>query len=97
MRAHLDTAITNEQLAELTGISLRTLYNSFRKFRGVSPMRYLRDLRMEKVRQELLDTSKLRNVTSVATRWGFFELGRFAAEYRKRYGESPSDTLKRVP
>ena len=97
MRAHLDTAITNEQLAELTGISLRTLYNSFRKFRGVSPMRYLRDLRMEKVRQELLDTSRLRNVTSVATRWGFFELGRFAAEYRKRYGESPSDTLKRVP
>lgn len=97
MHAHLDTAITNEQLAELTGISLRTLYNSFRKFRGVSPMRYLRDLRMEKVRQELLDTQKFRSVTSVATRWGFFELGRFAAEYRKRYGESPSDTLRRVP
>ncbi|WP_347250443.1 AraC family transcriptional regulator [Zoogloea sp.] len=97
MRAHLDTAITNEQLAELTGISLRTLFNSFRKFRGVSPMRYLRELRMDKAREELLDTGKLRNVTTVATRWGFFELGRFAAEYRKRYGESPSDTLRRLP
>ena len=95
MRAHLDAPITNEQLAALTGISLRTLYNSFRKFRGVSPMRHLRDLRMEKVREELLDTGTLGNVTSVATRWGFFELGRFAAEYKRRYGESPSDTLRR--
>jgi len=95
MRAHLDAPITNEQLAALTGISLRTLYNSFRKFRGVSPMRHLRDLRMEKVREALLDTGTLRNVTSVATRWGFFELGRFAAEYKRRYGESPSDTLRR--
>lgn len=97
MRAHLDAPITNEQLAQLAGVSLRTLYNSFKKFRGVTPMRYLKDLRMEKVREELLDTGKLRNVTTVATRWGFFELGRFAAEYRKRYGESPSDTLRRVP
>ena len=97
MRAHLDAPITNEQLAELTGVSLRTLYNSFRKFRGVSPMRYLKDLRMEKVREELLDTGRPRSVTAVATRWGFFELGRFAAEYRKRYGESPSDTLRRLP
>lgn len=97
MRAHLDAPITNEQLAELAGVSLRTLYNSFKKFRGVSPMRYLKDLRMEKVREELLDTGKLRNVTTVATRWGFFELGRFAVEYRKRYGESPSDTLRRLP
>lgn len=97
MHANLDAPITNELLAELSGISLRTLYNSFQKYRGVSPMRYLRELRMEKVRSELLDTSKLRNVTSVATRWGFFELGRFAAEYKKRYGESPSDTLKRTP
>lgn len=97
MRAHLDAPITNELLAEMTGVSLRTLYNSFKKFRGVSPMRYLKDLRMEKVREELLDTGKIRNVTTVATRWGFFELGRFAAEYRKRYGESPSDTLRRLP
>ncbi|MCK6395412.1 AraC family transcriptional regulator [Zoogloea sp.] len=95
MRAHLDAPITNEELAALTGISLRTLYNSFRKFRGVSPMRYLRDLRMDKVREALLDADGIHNVTTVATQWGFFELGRFAAEYRRRYGESPSDTLRR--
>ena len=95
MRAHLDAPITNEELAALTGISLRTLYNSFQKFRGVSPMRYLKDLRMDKVREALLDTNRAHNVTTVATQWGFFELGRFAAEYRRRYGESPSDTLRR--
>lgn len=97
MRAHLDAPITNEKLAELTGVSLRTLYNSFKKFRGVSPMRYLKDLRMEKVREELLHAGQLRSVTVIATRWGFFELGRFAAEYKRRFGELPSDTLRRVP
>ncbi|WP_083953798.1 AraC family transcriptional regulator [Thauera butanivorans] len=97
MHAHPDAAMTNEQLADLGGVSLRTLYNSFRRFHGMGPMRYLKDLRMEKVREELLDAGRCRNVTQVATRWGFFELGRFAAEYRKRYGESPSDTLRNNP
>lgn len=95
MRAHLDTPITAELLASLTGVSVRTLYAGFRKFRGVSPMRYLRELRMERIREDLLDTEKPRSVTAIATHWGFFELGRFSAEYRKRYGESPSDSLRR--
>ena len=96
MRAHLGGIVTNEILAEITGVSIRTLQAGFQKFRGVSPMRYLRDLRMAKVREELLDPGKPRSVTTVATQWGFFELGRFSAEYRKCYGELPSSTLRRA-
>lgn len=96
MRAHLDAPITNEMLAELTGVSVRTLHGGFRKFRGSSPMRYLRELRMHQVREALLDTQQPRSVTELAMRWGFAELGRFSAEYRKCFGELPSCTLRQA-
>lgn len=96
MRAHLEAPITNELLADLAGVSVRTLQGGFQKYRGVSPMRHLRDLRMARVREELLDPSRPRSVTAVAMKWGFLELGRFSAEYRKAFGELPSCTLRRA-
>ncbi|MBN8443444.1 MAG: AraC family transcriptional regulator [Thauera sp.] len=97
MQANPGAPITVESLAQLAGVSVRTLYGGFRKHRGVTPMAYLRSLRMERVRQALLDPAQARSVTVLATRWGFLELGRFAADYRKRYGELPSETLSRAP
>lgn len=96
MQAHADQPITVELLAELTGVSGRSLFAGFDRFLGVSPMRYLRELRMAHVRQDLLDPLQPRSVTEVAMRWGFFQLGRLAIDYRKRYGESPRDTLMRA-
>ena len=58
-------------------------------------MRYLRDIRLERVRQDLLDPGQPHSVTEIATRWGFFQLGRLAAEYRRRYSETPRETLVR--
>jgi AraC-like DNA-binding protein len=74
-------------------VSGRTLYSGFQKFRGTSPMR---GVRMERARHDLQDPDQPRSVTEVATRWGFFQLGRFAAEYCKRYGEYPATTLRRA-
>lgn len=96
LRTHLADPITLESLAELTGASIRSLHEGFRKYFGESPMRYLKDLRMEKVREELLNNTLCKNVTDVAHHWGFTELGRFAQQYRARYGELPSETLRRV-
>lgn len=96
MRAHLDEDITMETLVHLTGASMRSLYEGFRKHRSESPMRYLRHLRLEKVREELLSPTRKANITDVAQQWGFVELGRFASLYRERYGELPSETLRRV-
>ena len=93
MRAHPEQSISVETLAALTGVSGRSLYNGFQQFLGVSPMRYLRDMRMERVRDDLLDPRQPRSVTEIVTRWGFFQLGRFAIEYRRRYAETPRDTL----
>ncbi|ATE62051.1 AraC family transcriptional regulator [Thauera sinica] len=96
MHANPGAPITVEELAGLTGVSVRTLYNGFRRHRGMTPMRYLKDLRMERVRQDLLDPGQPRSVTALAIRWGFLELGRFSADYRERYGELPSATLQRA-
>lgn len=95
MRSHPEQAITIETLACEVGVSGRTLFDGFRKFLGVSPMRYLRDLRMECARRDLLDASKPRSVTTIATHWGFYQLGRFACEYRRRFNEQPHETMAR--
>jgi AraC-like DNA-binding protein len=95
MHANLDTPVTIADISLTAGVAGRTLFKHFRDARGVSPMQYLRNLRFEKVRQELLNSEAEMNVTEIATRWGFGHLGRFAVEYRKRFGESPSETLWR--
>jgi AraC-like DNA-binding protein len=57
-------------------------------------MHYLRDLRMERARAELV-SGECQNVAGVALRWGFAHLGRFSASYKARYGESPSQSVRR--
>ncbi|WJJ94262.1 helix-turn-helix transcriptional regulator [Neopusillimonas aromaticivorans] len=96
MRANLADPITLETLAQITGTSVRSLHEGFRKHHGESPMRYLRNLRMDQVRTDLLDPDNPRSITEIAHHWGFLELGRFAHHYRERYGELPSETRKRV-
>ncbi|KAG1240833.1 hypothetical protein G6F68_017277 [Rhizopus microsporus] len=57
-------------------------------------MHYLRDLRMERARAELL-SGESHNIAAVALRWGFAHMGRFSAGYKARYGESPSQSVRR--
>jgi TolB-like protein len=86
---------TVDEIASACGIGRRTLQRHFRCFCGRTPMQFLRDLRLDRARQELLRVSGRASVTNIAARIGFNHLGRFATEYRARYGESPSATLSR--
>lgn len=95
MEANLISSINLADVVAVSGIPGRTLYKHFMDSRGVSPMRYLRDARMAKVREELLRAGGDESVTEIALRWGFTHLGRFSVEYRKRFGESPSATRRR--
>jgi AraC-like DNA-binding protein/TolB-like protein len=83
------------ELAAACGVAPRTLQKHFRRFLGRAPLAFLRELRFERARQELLAGCEPRNITEIATRCGFGHLGRFAIEYRQRYGESPSATRRR--
>jgi AraC-like DNA-binding protein len=91
--AHPFTVAT---LARSVGISARALQDGFRQHLGLSPLQYLRAVRLRAVRDELLalDAEDSTTVADVATRWGFTHLGRFAQYYRDRYGEPPSRTLR---
>lgn len=93
MRAHVHEPLTIEQLAEYAGVSVRTLFAGFRDFCDTSPMAYLRNLRLEQVHQELVSQPHA-SITEVAFKWGFAHLGRFAQEYRRRYGCLPSATMR---
>jgi transcriptional regulator GlxA family with amidase domain len=93
MEANIGAPITIADIAEASGIPGRTMFQHFRDFRGTSPMRYLRDARFERVRDALRRTQSEEGVAAVAHRWGFTHMGRFAVEYRKCFGESPSETL----
>lgn len=95
MHANLTAPITVADIAEASGIAGRTLFQYFRDFRGTTPMRYLREARFEKVRDALRKPQADERVAEIVTRCGFSHLGRFASEYRGRFGESPSETLHR--
>jgi AraC-like DNA-binding protein len=90
-------ALTVADLALHAGVSERSLHTAFRRQLGTSPMSYLRGRRLDAARDELLelDPTMGATVTDVALRHGFPHAGRFAAAYRRRFGEAPSTTLRR--
>lgn len=95
MEANLHLPITLGDIVAASGVPGRTLYKHFRDSKGVSPLAYLRKARFERARQEFLRCSGDVTVTEIACRWSFDHLGRFSVEYRKRFGESPSETIAR--
>jgi AraC-like DNA-binding protein len=94
---NLSDPITVDDIARAGGVSVRTMQHLFAQQLGQSPTNYLKNERLERARSDLADApgdSRL-TVTDVAMRWGFSHLGRFATTYRHRFGESPSQTLRR--
>lgn len=94
IHANLAAPISLGDLVAISGVAGRTLLQHFRRCHGMSPMRYVRGLRMQRVREEL-ESGAAAQVLECAARWGFAHPGRFAAEYRRRFGECPSATLAR--
>jgi AraC-like DNA-binding protein len=82
-------------VASAAGVSARALQMAFRRFRDTTPMAHLRALRLDMARGELARAGRNGgSVASVALAHGFGSLSRFAADYRARFQESPSDTLR---
>lgn len=90
------TALTPADIATAAGIGVRTLHQAFQRELGMSPMAFVRSVRLEQVRDELLRLPPYPGaVAEVALRAGFAHLGRFSAAYAERFGELPSETLGR--
>lgn len=98
MHSQLELPITLADVCAHVGISARSLQQAFAQCTGKSPMAFLRDLRLDAARaalQQPTSADRAPHVADIAARYGFFHLGHFAEGYRKRFGETPSDTRQR--
>ncbi|MFE5872814.1 AraC family transcriptional regulator [Streptomyces roseifaciens] len=93
IEANLAEHITLDGIAGAAGCSPRTLSSAFRDRLGLPPMSYVRNLRLDRIRKDILASSD--PIGTIAYRWGISHLGRFAGDYRDRFAELPSDTANR--
>ena len=96
MHANMHRPLTMILVAEAAGVSLRSLQASFRQFKDTTPAAYLRGIRLDAVHAELSLPENRLPVSEVALKWGFTQMGRFAAHYYARFGGYPSETLMRA-
>jgi AraC-like DNA-binding protein len=89
-----EPSVRIDELCLAACTSLSRLERAFRESFGVSPRRFLMLRRLAAVRRELLRRGAQTSITEVATRWGFFHLGRFSQDYRQLFFELPSQTLR---
>ncbi|UPK39837.1 AraC family transcriptional regulator [Bradyrhizobium sp. 186] len=89
----LSQPIYSEEIARKLGISVRTMHDVVRRYRGMSLHRYLRLRRLWLVRRRLLAGAD--SVKAVALAFGFWHLSDFSRSYRDQFGETPSQTLVR--
>lgn len=94
LQSHADQPITADDIARRLNISTRSVYAGFRQHLSTTPMQHLKNIRLERARADLLAARDGVSVTTVAMAWGFTHLGKFSGEYRARFGELPSQTLR---
>ena len=83
------------EIAKAIGVSVRCLSNICQEHLGMGPKQYLLLRRMNLARQALtIADPHETTVTEVATRYGFWQFGRFSGEYKRLFGELPSVTLR---
>jgi AraC-like DNA-binding protein len=95
IRGHVNGKMSIAGLVAHCGVPERTLRKHFRTFIAVSPLRFWRQLRLAAAHACLVEGSNDTSVTEVAARFGFGHFGRFARDYRQRFGETPSEALRR--
>ena len=91
-----DEPIVLATLAAVAGVRPRTLEALFKRHLGTTPLGWVRRMRLARARQQLLADGAEASVTGVALANGFSQFGRFAAQYRRQFGELPSQTVKAI-
>lgn len=94
--AHAASAPAIQDVCRAAGVSWRSLNYAFREVIGVTPKQYLQSTRLHGARRELYRGGPASTVTDIANHWGFWHMGQFAADYRRHFGELPSETSQRT-
>lgn len=90
MHANLAEPVTLNDIAQSAGMNVRTLQKGFQRVLGQTPMRVLKNARLDAAHYQLTVQRDRPSVMSVAFANGFSHLGRFSADYKSRFGVSPS-------
>lgn len=85
-----------EDLSRITGIGARAIFSAFKRARGYTPFAYVKMVRLRNAKILLNSPNEAVSVTSVAYRCGFSNLGHFARDYQRAFGELPSITLAKA-
>ena len=96
IEANWDQPITIEALAVVANASARSIFHSFKEHRRYSPMNFVKNVRLKHAREMLSARAHEMSVTSVAFACGFGNLGHFASDYKRAFGEMPSATQLRA-
>lgn len=97
VEANFSKPLSLADIAAQAGVSARSLQNGFQNFRGVTPMAFLRSVRLQHAHQALLvaDPAEAR-VMEIALACGFGHMGEFGALYKRTFGETPKQTLMKA-
>jgi AraC-like DNA-binding protein len=93
-RANFENEISMDDIVGASGVSVRTVFYGFQRWRGTSPMNYLRDMRLDAARQNLAKPeARPKSVSEAALAVGFANFSQFSKLYKMRFGQKPSTTL----
>ena len=81
-----------EESCRESACSISTLERAFRDHFGASPKQYLTVSRLNGVRHSLSGPAEARRIGDIASAWGFWHMSKFAADYKRMFGEPPSAT-----
>jgi AraC-like DNA-binding protein len=93
--ANADRAITVEELAGVTGVSVRSLFRAFKKARGVSPLEFAQQVRLRRARDLLRRADTPTTVGEIVSACGYVDLDQFAGDYVRMFGEPPPQSVLR--
>jgi len=96
IESNADIAPTVRNICRASGASYRTLNYAFVERFGVAPKQYLQVVRLDGARKDLRRLGSRSAIADIANHWGFWHMGQFAADYRRQFGELPSETRNRV-
>ncbi len=96
MKAHAQDAPTLAEVARSAGVSVRALSGAFKRHRGTTPYAFLREQRLLGIRSTLQQSDGNLTISSIVSDWGYSNFGVFAKAYKERFGELPSETLRKA-
>lgn len=95
LRSCVMESLSLADIEKRAGVSRDRLYRDFQRYYGIAPMAYFKRLKLDGVRQRLLQAHADETVSAIALDYGFNQLGRFSQEYKEHFNELPSETLAR--